>query len=697
MAAREPTGVATLTNVRPGSQLTDWGGLRIVLDLLPGGKRFLHRWTPERTITHSRERPMESLRPGARLLACLTLLAACYGSAACLASPEPPLPPSSIQDPEQPLAPLPPYLHLVTARDRQQSGDLEGARAELARARAEGPGLIEPILAASWLDLRKSPDAATEDFLAAVEVARARFSWQAPTLIGAAWGLIATLLVALSLLTAVYAAQASGPLHHLLTEQLTRTIDPRIAAAAAGLLICLPLIWGAGPLAAGLIVLILAGPGLASRQRILVGAGCAMMVFLGLVPRLGPALLRPPDFNDRAQILDLAEHVPLTPALSARLAAMSAEGIDLALLVHGNALRRAGQIEAAEPLLASFANARPRDPRGQLALGNCRFTAGDADGAVVFYRRATALDPTIAAPFVNLAVAYSVLLQFEMANAALADAARIDPAIVGALGTAGTVAGGASTGGGKVAGAASFTPSDLGIRPGELWELFRRERSGRGGVDLPGYVTAWLPWGGRSAWPLAFLLLVAADLLHRPLARSLTTFACSGCGRAICRRCVTRRRGLALCSRCHKRFGDLPAHDAVGLWIAAEERSGRGWQRRLVWNILLPGHGLIKAGRHAQAAIWVGALAATWVGFQTGGHPIMPLAPAPVIGAFLGGRQAFGLAFLVIFAFTVGLGFETRPSLGAKKRGRITPLAANPLGPAGRGEPYGGYRTGTGG
>jgi tetratricopeptide (TPR) repeat protein len=609
-----------------------------------------------------------------------------------MAASEPPLPPLSIQDPELPFTFLTPYLHLVTARERQRAGDTEGARVELARAREQSPGLIEPILAASWLDLRRSPDAATADLLAALEVARARFSWQAPTLIGMAWGLIATFLVTLSLLTAVYATQAAGPLHHLLTEQLAKTVDSRIAAAAAALLLCLPLIWGAGILASGLILLLLAAPGLANRQRILVGTGCLLMVALGLAPRFAPGLVRPPDFSDRAQILDLAGHAPLTPALSARLTAMSAEGIDLALLVHGNALRRAGENRIAESVLASFAEARPRDPRGQLALGNCRFTAGDPEGAIAYYRRATALDPTVAAPFVNLAVAYSVLLQFEMANAALADAARIDPAAVAALGTLGAQES-ATSGTTAMAGAASFTPTEIGIRPGELWELFRRERSDRG-VDLPGYLTAWLPWSGRSAWPLALVLLVAAGLLGRPLAKSLSTFQCSGCGRAICRRCVTRRRGLALCRRCHKRFGDLPAHDAVGLWIAAETRANRGRGWRLAWNVVLPGYGIIKGGRHVLGAIMVGALAAAWVGFQTGGHPIMPLPAVPVIGPLFGGGQAPGLALLLIYALTVMVGFETRPSLGTKKSGRIAPLAAASYAPAGRIEPYRG-RTGT--
>jgi tetratricopeptide (TPR) repeat protein len=563
---------------------------------------------------------------------------------------------------------LEPYLALQAAAEARRRGDLGGARDALDRASALDPGLVETPLARAWLALRTGePGAAFDPLLAALATARARFAVQVESVQGAVWGAVAVLVVAFTLLALAHAAPAAAPLHHLLTERLARTIDPRLASPAALVLLALPFVWGAGPLAAALTLLVLAGRARPRGGKALVPAGCALILAVGLARHHGPQTLRPADFGDRAQVLDFADHAPLTPALAARLDAMAAEEIDLALLVHGNALRRAGRLPEAAPLLERYVALRPGDARGYLALGNRSLAAGQPAAAAAGYRRAVALDASSAAAHANLALAYSSLMQFERANAALATATRLDPGAAAAIAAAGARGHGTA-------------PLDAGLEPAELWAIFRAERGGKG-VAVPGYLTPWLPWRGGPAWPLALLLLAAAWLLGRPLARNLTPFPCSVCGRVVCRRCVTRRRGLASCRHCQRAIGDIPAEEVVRLLVAVERRRLHGKElfRRLALDIVAPGHGLVLAGRPGAAVALTFAIAAAAVGFMTGGHPVPPLPAVPVGEPGLTGARGFGVLLAALVALNLWLGVRARPRLDTAKRGRFVPLATEPL------------------
>ncbi len=627
--------------------------------------------------------------PGARLLALLVLFAVAFGAGATAAFAAPlsaaaaPAPSPADIEPAFALDTAP-YVHLVAAHELRRSGDRDGARAELAKALALDPGLIEPLLARAWLDLPSSPTTAIGELADALGLAAQRFTWQATTAIGAAWGLIAILLVAFTLLAAAHAAQAVGALHHLVTEHLRSSSDLKLATFSAALLLILPLFWGAGPLVAALAILILAGPSRPTPERILTAAGTALIVFLGLAPHVGPGLLRATDFRDKAQVLDLAQDAPLTPALAGSLEAMAKDGTHIAILVHGNALYRTGRIDAAERLFGRYAALRPQDARAEVALGNCRLMSGDANAAVAHYRRAATLDPASPQPLVNLALAYSTLMRFEMANSALADAARLDRSAVAALG-ANAIRPGAS----------EARPLEPRLRSSELWNLLRSERR-HGGVHPPSYISTWLPWQGGSLWPLSIALLMAARFARGPLTRVLRAFWCSGCGSPICRRCVTRRRGLALCPRCERRVRDLPAETAIGLLLSPSAfKKGRRmetWLGRLGWNLFLPGYGLVQSGRLTIATVMIVALAGAWVGFQTGGHPIAPLAPAPAGGGGEWAARMFGVAVIGILALTAVLGMAARPALGAKRRGHISPVTSRPQNLGVRD-----LRTGTGG
>jgi hypothetical protein len=177
---------------------------------------------------------------------------------------------------------------------------------------------------------------------------------------------------------------------------------------------------------------------------------------------------------------------------------------------------------------------------------------------------------------------------------------------------------------------------------------------------------------------LGLAVLIGAFLVRRPLTRHLAPFPCSACGRMVCRRCVTRRRGLALCRQCQQAVGDIPAEAVVRLLIEVEQRRKlrQGQLRRVVWNLLIPGHGLVVAGQHFTAALLLALVAGAGVGFLAGGHPLAPLPAVPVGMIGFWGYRGFAIALLALLGLTAWSGITARPHLGKATSGRIVPLAA---------------------
>jgi hypothetical protein len=452
--------------------------------------------------------------------------------------------------------------------------------------------------------------------------------------------------------------------HHLITERLRHWIDPRVAPFVAGGLILLPLAWGAGLLVTSLVVLLFSGIRRSRGERAVFGAGLGAVVLCAVLPFLPSGLLRAPSFQDPAQVLDFADHVPLTPGLSARLDALAGSGADLALLVHGQALARTDP-GAARPRLERFVALHSDDPRAFLALGNLELVSGNPSAAVHRYRQSIALDSTRIEPHVNLAHAYSVLMQFEMANAELAIASRIDHQAVGldsdALGPT--------------------EPRPARLTPAELWALHRQMGSGSSTrLALPSFLGPLLPFGGGAGWPIALLLVAAAWPARRWLAQRLNPFPCSVCGRSVCRRCVTRRRGLTLCGHCHGAIGDVPAEQVVRQLVAIERQRMKSHHqlRRLGWNALCPGHGVLLASRPQSAALLLAALALVATGFLTRNHPIVPLPTVPAGGLGPLPDPAAALALAAAWLAAAAISTAVRPNLAGAVRGRIVPLAAGP-------------------
>jgi hypothetical protein len=362
-------------------------------------------------------------------------------------------------------------------------------------------------------------------------------------------------------------------------------------------------------------------------------------------------------------VLDFADHVPLAPALSEKLDAIAESGTDLALLVHGQALLPANP-PAARVRLERYVARHGDDARAFLALGNLEYVVGDARSAVHRYRQSIELDSTRVETHVNLALAYSALMQFEMANFELAIASRLDHRAVGLDPDAG----------------ARGAPRPARLAPGELWALHRRTAGGSESHALPGYMRPLLPFGGGRGLGLALVLLAVAWPLRRLLAKRLNPFPCSVCGRSVCRRCVTRRRGLTLCGNCQGTIGDVPAEQVVRQLVAIERQRMKSHHqlRRLGWNALCPGQGLLLASRPRSAALLLAMLALVATGFLTRNHPIVPLPTVPAGGLGPLPDPTAALTLIAAWLGAAAISTAVRPDLAKAVRGRIVPLAAGP-------------------
>jgi hypothetical protein len=135
-----------------------------------------------------------------------------------------------------------------------------------------------------------------------------------------------------------------------------------------------------------------------------------------------------------------------------------------------------------------------------------------------------------------------------------------------------------------------------------------------------------------------------------------------------------------LCSHCQGAIGDVPAEQVVRQLVAIERQRMKSHHqlRRLGWNTLCPGQGLLLASRPRSAALLLAALALVVMGFLTRNHPIVPLPTVPAGGLGPLPDPASALGLVAAWLAAAAISTAVRPSLGGAVRGRIVPLAAGP-------------------
>jgi tetratricopeptide (TPR) repeat protein len=269
------------------------------------------------------------------------------------------------------------------------------------------------------------------------------------------------------------------------------------------------------------------------------------------------------------------------------------------LFVLGGVEGAAGRFEAAERAYRRALEIDARHARAMVNLGNLHALRQEPSLAQNLYKKAAEADPDLALAPYNSHLVYLSTFEMEAADAALEEARRRDPALIGRLAAPGSPS--------------ADRPAPRDCRPsarelfGRAIDLGRRAASGGSG-------RSWIasPGPAGAAGLAGLFILPGLGLVPR---RS-SARRCQRCGRPYCRRCQSVGKHPDVCSQClhlfilrdgvapgvrQRKMQDVARH-ARRLWIGA----------RIV-SLVLPGGGHILGGRLISGAILVGGWSMVWL------------------------------------------------------------------------------------
>ena len=240
-------------------------------------------------------------------------------------------------------------------------------------------------------------------------------------------GGIAVLLLAAGCFVLLQLASKGPALYWTLHHRLARVVPGAVAHALTLALLLWPLALPAGPLWALLYwSVLLWGFGSASERVVMValwGVVAAAPVLVAAQQQRVSAMLTPP-----ARAIEALAQGKLYGALFTDLAvlpAMLPESAAVRQLL-GDLHRLVGQWDEARAHYEQVLEQEAQNVSALLDLGAFHARKGDHGSAVRLFQRAAAADPTSAAAYYNLSLAYSDAYQFREQRAALARARAID-------------------------------------------------------------------------------------------------------------------------------------------------------------------------------------------------------------------------------------------------------------------------------
>jgi hypothetical protein len=225
----------------------------------------------------------------------------------------------------------------------------------------------------------------------------------------------------------------------------------------------------------------------------------------------------------------------------------------------------------------------PHDWRYVNNLGNVLLLGGEADRALATYARAAEVAPSEPLIRVNEAQAWVQKLQFNRADAALAEANRLGYRLPPLLSSD----------------ADDVIVRDRTLSSAALWSRFLH---GEASVQALGWdriisLLLALPFPLAPFW---MSLPLFAVLGYVGMARKLPrAFWCDTCGKAICRKCHYRVQRQSLCAHCYAIRRDVKAPLVRQSMLQERRRRVTRWSRilTLVTAVLVPGAGHVVRGR----------------------------------------------------------------------------------------------------
>ncbi len=400
------------------------------------------------------------------------------------------------------------------------------------------PSFPEPHLALAYLHLPARPQEAISDLGRAALSVTHSFGAQHLLLVNTVFGFFLVVATG-ALLVVLYAAIRLLPrVHHTLSEILHRWMPSVPASILAALLLACPLLWRVGILPAALFYggLMWAWMGRGDRRWTLTLAGVTVAAPL-ILWGLSPVFYSPLDPAAKPFLLSRAMAAPYSSEIVDAVDRAIEEDPESADLHFARAIleKRGGHLAAAREAYDDALRYGASEAAVTNNLGVIAFLSGDYKKAMALFQESIRSESGHAAPHFNLSQAYAKELLFEKADQEMTEANRLAfNRIRAALRNAG----------GDWEGPLLDEPLPTSAMWSAAWSGPRRM------PGLPTWMKPWFP-GTLALLPVFCIPLFGIGLaIGRRMNRSLPSFACTNCGRAVCRRCLRRIRRAAYCTTC---------------------------------------------------------------------------------------------------------------------------------------------------
>ena len=449
------------------------------------------------------------------------------------------------------------------------------------------PYFLDPHFSLFRAYLFRDPGKAFAEISTVVQILRQDFVGQYVLLKNAAVMGYLALFGALMLFTILVSVRHVARLRHAVSERLAAEMSLNAAGWVALLVLLQPLLWGLGVAGTLLCYNGSLWKCLSRREKSL------GLVFLALVvatPLLSSEMARRfPPIGSQSPTYVSCEALRKGWSQELENALIRYTEADpqnpLYHFAYGTAARRAGKLGIARTELETAVWLSANDAASLNNLGNVYFTLGNLASAENLYRRAMAADSSLAQPHYNLGQVFTKRLTFADANREFETANETNPELINEF---------------SLNSREQLNRSVIDIEPvaSVFWKNLARERTSANSAILPLAALRFLGIGtGRRSATISFFF--ALSLLGGILAfRNLYTYACSNCGRIVCRKCLSRVHRKLFCLKCGAAASALKSEEFTRLLLnnqlRLEARKTRSMS--LFFGVLIPGFKLIQKG-----------------------------------------------------------------------------------------------------